>query len=113
MNPRDSIGEGLNRDLHVVRVRMNKIKAVPHDPDMPIPEDEIAAAQLSAPGIDADTDRGFLKVRIARHVHARAVERNLDQTGTIDPKGRLATPQIGRGHETLRDVHEIRFQRIR
>ena len=89
------------------------VSRVAHDPDMALPEHEIAALERRARIVDGDglAERGLLHVAVARRGHAGGGERRLDEARAVDPLRRPAAPEIRRLEKALGDRDIIRFAR--
>ena len=105
-NPRDDGEERLGGDGHVVGVGMEQGVAVAHDPDVTLPEDEIAAAKRVL-GAEVLAEEGGLHVGVARRGDAGGEERQLHEAGAVDAAGAAAAPEIGDAEEALGLRHEV------
>ena len=104
-SPIGSIG-----DRHVERIGVQQRRAIAHDRDMALPEDQIAAARCSI--VDRRAERLLLHVAVARAGDAAGLQRDLHQAGAVDAVVGLAAPEIGRAEETFRDRDEVLLDMI-
>ena len=92
-----------------MRIGVQKRFGVPHDRDMALPEDQVAALQSSGIHRIQRTDKPVaLHVAVARAAGARGVQRYLHEAGAIDTKTALAAPQIGRADQSFGHRDKIR-----
>ena len=77
-------GKGFFRNFHVVKVRVQDVLWAGHDPDMALPEHQIAAAQRRLWGVAAQGRH--LLIAVARAGDIGGMKRDLHKAGTIKPR---------------------------
>src|SRR5579863_970356 len=89
-------------------VGVNEGGGIARDRDMALPENQVAALQLSGlRRIQRAAEAVLLHVAVARAAGAGGIQGDLHQPGAIDAEAALAAPQIGRAGELFGDRDEI------
>src|SRR4051794_21135650 len=79
---------------------------------MALPENEVATFEIGWLGVVSRAQGALLHIAVARAADAASRERDLDETGTVEPETALAAPEIGNVDESLRDRHEVALVEI-
>ena len=90
---------GSAEHFHVKGIGVEQASRVQHHAHMAFPENQIAAPDLVA--ADGMAQRLFHHVGVAGRRHAGGLQRGLDQAGTIQPRRRLAAPDIRHAQKAL------------
>src|SRR5215471_48224 len=109
-NAAQRLARRLDGNGHVKCVGVHDGSSIAHDRYMTLPEDQVAPSQA---GEVVDRQQGakraFLHVAVTRTGDTGCDERDLHKPRTIDPKARLAAPQVRNANKTFCDGDEIRL----
>jgi len=97
----------------MVCVRVDKNILAGHNPDVSVPENQIAA-QIRLPMVEISAKAALL-VAVARTFHTAGQKRHLHEARTINPPARRPAPQIRRAEQQIRYTDGVRkagFERL-